>query len=252
MKTINDILNFFEEFAPCATQMSFDNAGLIVGDKYTAVSRVLVALDITEDVVNEAESLGCELIISHHPVIFAPIKRLSPSSVPYMLAQKGISAVCMHTNLDLGEKFGVNICLADALKVKNPVLSELGECMFTGELENETDIHDFAKLAKKNLDCKGLRYTDIKDRVKKVAVSSGAGGSNVFDAALAGVDVIVTGEIKHHEIIAANSLGIDIIDAGHFKSEDIVILPLVNKLSKEFSEIIFTKSQSCDDMIKFI
>ena len=108
------------------------------------------------------------------------------------------------------------------------------------------------KLAKKNLNCKGLRYTDIKDRVKKVAVSSGAGGSNVFDAALAGVDVLVTGEIKHHEIIAANSLGIDIIDAGHFKSEDIVILPLVNKLSKEFSEIIFTKSQSCDDMIKFI
>ena len=152
MKTINDILNFFEEFAPCATQMSFDNAGLIVGDKYTAVSRVLVALDITEDVVNEAESLGCELIISHHPVIFAPIKRLSPSSVPYLLAQKGISAVCMHTNLDLGEKFGVNICLADALGVKNPVLSELGECMFTGELENETDIHDFAKLAKKNAD----------------------------------------------------------------------------------------------------
>ena len=152
MKTINDILNYFEEFAPCATQMSFDNAGLIVGDKYTAVSRVLVALDITEDVVNEAESLGCELIISHHPVIFAPIKRLSPSSVPYMLAQKGISAVCMHTNLDLGEKFGVNICLADALGVKNPVLSELGECMFTGELENETDIHDFAKLAKKNAD----------------------------------------------------------------------------------------------------
>ena len=152
MKTINDILNFFEEFAPCATQMSFDNAGLIVGDKCTAVSRVLVALDITEDVVNEAESLGCELIISHHPVIFAPIKRLSPSSVPYMLAQKGISAVCMHTNLDLGEKFGVNICLADALGVKNPVLSELGECMFTGELESETDIHDFAKLAKKNAD----------------------------------------------------------------------------------------------------
>ena len=150
MKTINDILNYFEEFAPCATQMSFDNAGLIVGDKCTAVSRVLVALDITEDVVNEAESLGCELIISHHPVIFAPIKRLSPSSVPYMLAQKGISAVCMHTNLDLGEKFGVNICLADALGVKNPVLSELGECMFTGELESETDIHDFAKLAKKN------------------------------------------------------------------------------------------------------
>ena len=122
MKTINDILNFFEEFAPCATQMSFDNAGLIVGDKYTAVSRVLVALDITEDVVNEAESLGCELIISHHPVIFAPIKRLSPSSVPYLLAQKGISAVCMHTNLDLGEKFGPPIsAFIHTRMVKKPV-----------------------------------------------------------------------------------------------------------------------------------
>lgn len=168
MKTINDILNYFEEFAPCATQMSFDNAGLIVGDKYTAVSRVLVALDITEDVVNEAESLGCELIISHHPVIFAPIKRLSPSSVPYMLAQKGISAVCMHTNLDLGEKFGVNICLADALGVKNPVLSELGECMFTGELENETDIHDLQSLQRKILTAKDFATPTLKTGLKRL------------------------------------------------------------------------------------
>lgn len=168
MKTINDILNFFEEFAPCATQMSFDNAGLIVGDKCTAVSRVLVALDITEDVVNEAESLGCELIISHHPVIFAPIKRLSPSSVPYLLAQKGISAVCMHTNLDLGEKFGVNICLADALGVKKPVLSELGECMFTGELESETDIHDLQSLQRKILTARGFATPTLKTGLKRL------------------------------------------------------------------------------------
>ena len=73
MKTINDILNFFEEFAPCATQMSFDNAGLIVGDKYTAVSRVLVALDITEDVVNEAESLGADYQSSSRN--FCPYKK---------------------------------------------------------------------------------------------------------------------------------------------------------------------------------
>lgn len=252
MNTINNIIDFFEEFAPCESQMSFDNAGLIVGDKYTAVSRVLVALDITEEVVREAESLGCELIISHHPVIFNPIKRLSPSSVAYMLAQKGTSALCMHTNLDLGTEFGVNICLANAIGVKNPTLSELGECMFTGLLEKETKMGDFVGAVKKALDCKGLRYTDVKDTVKTVAVSSGAGGSNVFDAAKAGADVLVTGEIKHHEILAANSLGLNIIDAGHFKSEDIVVLPLVNKLSERFSDIIFTKSKSCDDKIKFI
>lgn len=98
MKTINDILNFFEEFAPCATQMSFDNAGLIVGDKYTAVSRVLVALDITEDVVNEAESLGCELIISHHPVIFAPIKGFRLLPFPICLHKRAfLPFVCTPT-----------------------------------------------------------------------------------------------------------------------------------------------------------
>ena len=98
MKTINDILNFFEEFAPCATQMSFDNAGLIVGDKCTAVSRVLVALDITEDVVNEAERLGCELIISHHPVIFAPIKSFRLLPFPICLHKRAFPPfVCTPT-----------------------------------------------------------------------------------------------------------------------------------------------------------
>ena len=123
----------------------------------------------------------------------------------------------MHTNLDLGEKFGVNICLADALESKTPCCRGLASVCSRASLKAKPIFTILQSLQRKNLDCKGLRYTDIKDRVKKVAVSSGAGGSNVFDAALAGVDVLVTGEIKHHEIIAANSLGIDIIDAGHFK-----------------------------------
>ncbi len=252
MTTINDIANFFETFAPKETAMDFDNVGLLVGDKNKSVTKVLVSLDITSEVVFEAEKNGCELIISHHPVIFSPIKRLGSNDVPYLLASKGISALCMHTNLDLSEALGVNTCLANAIGVKNPVKSEFGECLFIGELENETDITVFAKNVKTALDCNGLRFTDIKNTVKKVAVSSGSGGCEIFSAINAGADVLVIGEIKHHEINAANSMGINIIDVGHFKSEDVVILPLIKKLSDEFSDVKFTKSTTYSDKIKFL
>ena len=252
MTTIKDIINYFEDFAPISTAMDFDNVGLLVGDKDTKITKVLVTLDITSKVVLEAEKLGCELIISHHPVIFSPIKKLGTKDVPYMLISKGISALCMHTNLDLGEQFGVNICLANALGVNNPVKSELGECLFIGELENETDMTDFVQKAINALDCNGLRYTDNKKTVKKIAVSSGSGGCEIFNAVSEGADVLVVGEIKHHEINFANEAGINIIDAGHFKSEDIVILPLVNRLADKFSDVKFTKSTTYSDKIKFL
>lgn len=252
MTRISDILEFFEGFAPVGTAMDFDNAGLLVGDKNCVVDKVLVTLDITGEVVCEAERLGCGLIISHHPVIFNPIKRLDTQSAVYMLANKGISAICMHTNLDLSEIFSVNICLAKALGVKDIRKSEKGVCMFTGELENPTDIYDFARSVKNNLGCEGLRFTDTKKTVKTVAVSSGAGGDDIAAAAEEGADVFVTGEIKHHEINLANELNVSIIDVGHYKSEDIVILPLVKKLSENFPDIIFTKSKAYTDNIKFI
>ncbi|MEE1060949.1 MAG: Nif3-like dinuclear metal center hexameric protein [Ruminococcus sp.] len=249
---IADILNFFEEFAPVATAMDFDNCGLLVGDKNTKVHKVLLALDITADVVTEAESLGCDLIISHHPIIFSPLKKLSAASVVYQLAAKGISAVCMHTNLDLSQEFGVNICLAKAVGVENPVLSENGECMFIGELASETDIDAFAQCVKEKLGCAGLRYTHGNGKVKKVAVSSGSGGSNVYAAKAEGADAILIGEIKHHEIIDANSMGLAIIDAGHFRTEDVVIAPLCEKLNNKFEQVEFIKSKVCNDNLRYI
>ncbi len=252
MTKIKDILNYFESFAPVYSAMEFDNVGLLVGDSEKAVSRVLISLDITREVVLEAEKLGCELIISHHPVIFSPIKRLKSDSVPYLLAKTGIFAICMHTNLDLCETFGVNICLAQAIGVKNPIKSEAGECLFVGELENHTDIDSFALSVKSALGCKGLRYTAVNKSIKRVAVSSGSGGSEIFAAAQISADVLVTGEIKHHEINAANELDVSVIDVGHFKSEDVVILPLINRLSEKFPEITFTKSEEYSDNINYI
>ena len=252
MTTVSEILEFFESFAPVGTAMDFDNVGLLIGDKSAEVSRALLTLDITAETVDEAAALGCELIISHHPVIFQPLKRINTRDAAYMLANRGISAVCMHTNLDLSEEFGVNTALADALGVKNLRRSAVGECLFIGELEEKTDILSFAQSAKAALGCEGLRYTDAKPAVKTVAVSSGAGGSEIFAAADEGADVLVTGEIKHHEINAANALGVDVIDAGHFKSEDIVIFPLKKRLEASFSDIVFTKSKVYTDKVKYL
>lgn len=252
MTTINDILDFFETFAPLETAMSFDNCGLLVGDKNRIVKNALVSLDITENVVDEAEKLDCELIISHHPVIFNPIKSLKTNDVPYKLALKNTAAVCMHTNLDFSEKFGVNTCLAEAVGLKNIRRSEIGDCLFWGELETATDINDFAEKVKKALNCDGLRYTAVKKNIKKVALCSGSGGDMIFAAAEKNADALLTGEIKHHEINAANALGVNIIDAGHYKSEDVVINPLVKMLSDEFSEVLFTKSKTYSDNVKYI
>lgn len=98
MTTIKDILEFFEEFAPVDTAMDFDNCGLLIGSKNKPVNRVLVALDITNEVVDEADRLGAELIISHHPVIFNAIKNLIPHLFPTVLRKKTfLPFVCTQT-----------------------------------------------------------------------------------------------------------------------------------------------------------
>ena len=252
MTAILDILRFFEAFAPVQTAMDFDNVGLLIGDKNRTVTKAVVSLDITAETVEEAAALGCELIISHHPVSFRPLKRLHTRDAAYLLAHHDIAAVCMHTNLDLSDDFGVNLCLAAALGLQNVRKSACGECLFIGELAEKTDMTAFAAHAKTALSCAGLRYTDKKSRVQTVAVASGAGGSEVFAAAEEGADVLVTGEIKHHEILAANSLGVNVLDAGHFKTEDVVILPLAQKLGQAFEDVQFIKSAVSDDGVKYL
>ena len=123
--------------------------------------------------------------------------------------------------------------------------------MFVGELDSEINSDELAERVKFALDCKGVRYTNANNKIKRVAVASGSGGSEIYAAAAEGCSALVTGEIKHHEINEANNLGITVVDAGHFKSENVVIRPLINKLSERFDDIIFTKSKNYDDNIKF-
>lgn len=248
---IKDIIEFTESFAPLSSAMDFDNVGLLVGNENSEVKKAVVALDITDDVIDEALENEAQLIISHHPVIFDALKNIPENSIVYRLINNNLSALCLHTNLDLSPEFGVNTCLAEAVGVKNASFVE-GECLYIGELENTTTNKAFAERVKTALNCEELRYTLPQKSVKKVAICSGSGGDLAALAKANGADVLLTGEIKHHDILNANKLGIAIIDAGHFKTEDIVITPFTEKLKKEFSDIEFIRSEKCTDGINYL
>lgn len=250
MNRIKDILNYTETFAPLNSAMEFDNVGLLIGDKNAEVKKAVVALDITDKVIDEALDNNAQLIISHHPVIFSALKEIPSNSVVYRLIKNNLNAVCLHTNLDLSPVFGVNTCLAESVGVKNAEFVE-GECLYIGELDYELTNKEFAKTVKDALNCEGLRYTMPGKKVKKIAICSGSGGDLAPIAKKNGADVLLTGEIKHHEILDANKLGIAVIDAGHFKTEDIVISPFTEKLNEKFPGIDFIRSSKSTDDIHF-
>ena len=243
MTTVKDILNFTETFAPISTAADFDNCGVLVGDKDAQVTKVLVALDITTAVAEEANNIGADLIISHHPVIFNPLKRLTADSVPYLLAKYCISALCLHTNLDITEDDGVNLCLAKALSLSDiRIFPEEFVCL--GELSAPMETKDFAQLVKDTLKADSVFYTEGNKPIKTVGMCSGAGGDMYHSAIALGADVFLTGEAKHHEYLDAVETGIPMVTAGHFFTEDIAMLPLKNKLAEAFPQVEFVISSA--------
>lgn len=238
---IKNIVDYTKEIAPFETAAEWDNIGLLVGDENADVMRVLLALDITNEVVKEAREKGCGLIISHHPVIFDPLRALAPADPVYSLAKNDIAALCLHTNLDRAER-GVNTALAEALGLKNITLYP--DCyLAAGDTDREYGTDEYAALIKERLGAPSVRYTDGK--VSRVAVSSGGGGEGVELSAEYGFDAFVTGELKHHQYIAAIERGTAAFDAGHFSTEDVIIKPLADMLKERFSDTDFIISEKC-------
>jgi dinuclear metal center YbgI/SA1388 family protein len=117
--TVSKIFQFLDKQYPCDTACDFDNVGLLIGDGEQEVTKALVSLDCTLQTIAEAKEKGCQLIITHHPVIFSPLKNLLSGSIPYKLVKNNISVISMHTNLDIAENGGVNACLCKALGIEN-------------------------------------------------------------------------------------------------------------------------------------
>ena len=238
---LNDIIKFAQEIAPFETAEEWDNVGLLVGDKNAETDRVLLALDITPAVVEEAREAGAQLIVSHHPVIFSPISALRPDTAEYLLAKYDIAALCLHTNLDRAEQ-GVNVALGKALGLVNTEFYP-ENFLLIGEPENTCGADTYAAVIKERLCAPSVRYTE--GSVSRVAVSSGGGGEGVELAEKYGFDAFVTGEMKHHHYLYAQSHGIAAFDAGHFSTENVIIEPLRDMLANRFSEIDFTISEAC-------
>lgn len=252
MTSVGEIYDFIDELAPFDTAMSFDNCGVLIGGRQQTVNRAIVTLDITPEVINEAQEKGAELIISHHPVIFSGLKSIKLNSVPALLVKSGICALAAHTNLDIAEK-GVNFQLASALELNEIRFADIPEsCISTGTLTKEMCTREFAMFVKEKLNCKGLRFTEIDKKIKTVAVACGAGGDSVRLLKAVNADALVTGEIKHSYIIEANSMNIPIFDAGHFKTENVIIPVLTRMLNDRFPDTEFSESVTFTDKIEYL
>ena len=243
MTTVQQVYEVMQRLAPPELAEHWDNPGLLV-DCGGEVHRVLVALDITPEVLEEAAAKQCELIVSHHPVIFDPLKRLKPQDVPFRLVRAGISAVCMHTNLDAAEG-GVNEVLAGIFGMKDMETFADG-CGRVGAVE-EITVPELARKAQQELAVrcnqpgKGqavqIKLVDCGRPVKRLAVISGAGGSLFADALAAGADCLLTGEANHHHAIDAKRLGLSLIAAGHYATEFPVTFAVAEKLRAALPEL---------------
>ena len=253
MPTVHDIFRRICTWAPLELQMDFDNSGFLVGRGDREVRRVLLSLDITQAVIEEAAALGAELIVSHHPLIFQPLKSLTfegPGKKALLLAEKGISAVSMHTNLDIAEN-GVNDVLIRLLgALPEAALDDQG-CGRVGTLPEPLPMKEFLRLCKDRLQANGLRYVDSGRPVFRLAVLGGAGGDDLQEALDRGCDTFVTADVKYHVFLDASEQGINLIDADHFCTENPVIPVLASRLSDAFPDVSFHVSKKHGQVVSF-
>ena len=241
MTTVREIENFLYSWAPRELAESWDNVGLLVGDPEAAVERVLVALDITPQVAEEALERGCQLIVAHHPVMncaWHPVQTVRADDrqgrTLTALLRGGVSAICMHTNLDAAEG-GVNDILAEKLGLTQPEMLTEEKIGRIGTLKCEIPLVEFTHSVIELLGCNGLRYVDAGRPVHRVAVGGGACGCYIPQAIAAGCDTFVTSDLKYNDFL--DTEGLNLIDAGHFPTENVVCPALRDRLAEAFPAV---------------
>lgn len=250
MATIKNIYDFLDGKAPFYTQMDFDNAGFLLGREDTVVSRILVALDITEEVIREAIVKGVNLIVAHHPVIWGSISSVTDGSSTgrklLLMAENRIGAICAHTNLDAAEG-GVNSRLAELLHLQQPVplhtdgFDSKGQAYGIGRVGTLPDgpisLRKFTASVKRSLSISGVRVMDAGHPVYKVAVGGGACGSMLQEVVAHGCDTFITSDLKHDIYLEGRHLGINLLDAGHYSTETVICPVLEEWLRAAFPAV---------------
>lgn len=236
---VNDIVSLLEELVPIEMAESWDNVGLMVGKGDNPVKRILLALDITEEVVRQAIEKKCEMIITHHPLIFKGLKSITDSEwqqeLILTLIENKIAVYSAHTNLD-SVSSGVNDVLAKKLKLDDTeVLDDVSNIGRIGYYP-QTSLKEFAVFVKEALRADYVVTADARKSVHKVAVCGGAGSDFIKLALSKGADTLVTGDLKYHEAQQGVFSGLNIIDAGHQCTELPILEHLADRLSLKFTQ----------------
>lgn len=235
---ISDVVAIIEEIAPPSTAMEWDNVGLQVGDACARCHGVLVCLEVTPEVVDEAARIGADLILSHHPLIFSPMRSIRTDrplgTLIRRLLEDGTAAYAAHTNLDAAPLVGTAAALAEALGLEDfaPLVEEhevrIGA---VGKLQDAPPLSAVVGRIRRSLKPARVTVVGETDRiVETLALMPGSGGDAVGPAAAAGADALVCGDLKHHDALDALATGLCVIDATHYATERPVVGALAGYL----------------------
>ena len=257
---VGDIVAIMEQIAPLSLSEAWDNTGLLLGDLAAPVERLMTCLTLTGDSVKEAIERGAQLVISHHPLPFKPLSKITTASqtggLIWQLARHGISVYSPHTAWDSAPD-GINAQLARKLSLTEiePLVAapegELGagRC---GRLHKTMDLEKIvAKLTQAIPHCRPRAVTTQR-AINKVAFGCGSGGSFVAAAAAKGCDLLITGEATFHNCLEAQHLDIGLLMIGHFASEKFAMNHLASHLAVAFPQVNVWGSQSERDPVSTI
>ncbi len=258
---IREVTDVIERFAPLGWQESYDNAGLIVGRPDDEVRKALLAVDVTEAVLDEAAREGCDLVITHHPIIFHALKRFNSADPVERCVERaircGIALYACHTNLDSAPG-GMSWYLAGMLGVGNLRVLQPAEGAenvgfgVVGELPADERTVDFMRRMQRVTGARVVRHSDVVgDRVRRVAVCTGAGASLIADARRAGADIYITADMKYNDFMTPDK-ALTVADIGHFESEYCAIQLLFDILSKNLCTFAVRKSEDSRNPVNYL
>ncbi len=255
MTKLYDIIEFMNKLCPPSLAFSGDNVGLIEGREDRSIDRVLISLDVDEKVAFEAATLDCDMIISHHPLMFHAIKRLTDSDpmqrTLMSLISDDIALFSAHTNLDC-VRGGLNDYLAEKLGVKDTSVIEVVDTIDgidhgfgrIGRVDEGTTLSDMLSRCALALGTPFVRYVGNPDKkISTVALNCGGGADEMDICIKMGVDLFITGDVKYNPARDAYENGMALIDAGHYETEHIVCELLSGKLSDAFPDVEFIVSK---------
>lgn len=257
-----DLINKLQNFFPDNTAEDWDNVGLLIGENNKVIEKILICLDVTNKVIEEAINNNIDLIISHHPIIFSKINKINDDTILgekiIKLIKNNINVYSAHTNLD-SQLDGLNKLILDNFNVS--------EYEFLYDTSNDTykkglgliaetnityEFYEFIDILKNSLQLKNLRYIGQPKDIKKIAICTGSGSEFWTIAQSKKADVYITGDLKYHTAVDVMEKNFLIIDAGHYNTEIIVINYIYDILNSFNLDIDIIKTNKSEDPFKVI